>query len=182
MKAINLAYAMLLDRPRVAAPLEIVSDALPPARAGGPYRVALAASGGVEPYTWEAVLPRGLVLDGDGVLSGRVERTLAFTLRVTDRDGRLVERGLVVHIEPVPQQADPVAVDAPGSDVQPAASREPIAVPGRRSVDPAAVATGIVLAGAAAVLLPWLISLVVVAALALLLGAARRTRRRLDRH
>jgi hypothetical protein len=144
MKAINLAYGMLRDRPRVVAPLEIVSGSLPAARVGEPYRVELAVSGGVAPYTWEAALPRGLALDGGGVLSGRVERTLAFTLKVTDRDGRLVERGLVVGIE---RPAPPVRIVV-----------APAVVPERRRwLHPAALATVILLIAA----LAWLVVAVV---------------------
>jgi hypothetical protein len=143
LKAINIAYAMLQDapRPRVVVPLEIISSTLPAARVGEPYRVALTASGGAEPYTWEAVLPRGLALDDAGVLSGHVERTLAFTLKVIDRDGRLAERGLVV-----PIQRPPVRV----ATVIAAAAEVPER---RRRLHPAALAT-VILAIAA---LLWLV-------------------------
>jgi hypothetical protein len=117
-------------------PLEIVSSTLPAARVGEPYRVALTASGGVEPYTWEAVLPRGLALDEAGVLSGRVERTLAFTLKVADRDGRLAERGLVV-----PLQRGPVPVAT-------VIAAEAVVPQRRRRFHPAASATAILLVAA----------------------------------
>ena len=109
MKAINLAYELLSDPARRRAatapePLSIATSALPPARAGEPYRAQLAVVGGAAPYAWEAVLPAGLALDASGTIGGRVERTgsFPFTLTVADRDGRTAERVVVLHVEPAP--------------------------------------------------------------------------------
>lgn len=109
MKAINLAYELLSDpaRRRAASapePLSIATGALPHARVGEPYRARLAVVGGAAPYAWEGVLPAGLALDACGTIGGRVERTgsFPFTLRVADRDGRMAQRVLVLHVEPAP--------------------------------------------------------------------------------
>ena len=108
MKAVNLAYELLSDPGRRAAiasePVSIVTSELPVARAGEPYRAPLAVKGGAAPYTWEAVLPAGLELDGSGTLAGRPERTgsFPFTLKLLDRDGRTAERVLVLHVKPAP--------------------------------------------------------------------------------
>src|SRR4051794_33735847 len=70
MKAINLAYEALGCA--AVAPLSIATSALPPARAGEPYRAQLAVVGGAAPYAWEAVLPAGLTLDASGTIRGQV--------------------------------------------------------------------------------------------------------------
>src|SRR5205823_3059019 len=85
MKAINVAYEALREaarrRPaRSAEPPWIATAALPPARVGEAYRARLAVEAGAAPYAWEAVLPPGLVLDGWGMIRGRVERTGSFPL------------------------------------------------------------------------------------------------------
>lgn len=61
----------------------------PGAAVGVPYTHALEAWGGTEPYTWRldaGMLPDGLVLSPDGVVSGVPTRTGAYTVtvRVTD--------------------------------------------------------------------------------------------------
>ena len=79
MKAVNPAYELLRDpaRRRAASAyrLSVVTSALPVARAGEPYQVQVAATGGVGPYTWDGVLPPGLALEVAGTIAGRVERT-----------------------------------------------------------------------------------------------------------
>jgi hypothetical protein len=110
MKAINLAYEQLLNRPArcrmaiVCEPLSIVTSELPHARVGEPYRAQLAVEGGAAPYAWDARLPAGLVLDASGTIGGSPERTGSFplTLTVADRDGRTAQRVLVLHVDPAP--------------------------------------------------------------------------------
>jgi hypothetical protein len=106
MKAINAAYELLSDLPRrrAAQPLSIATSALPVATAGEPYRSRLVVVGGAAPYTWEAKLPAGIALRASGTIAGRLTRTgsFPFTLRVTDRDGRTVERVFVLHVTPAP--------------------------------------------------------------------------------
>jgi hypothetical protein len=109
MKSVNLAYELLSHPARrctaaAPEPLSIATSALPPARAGEPYRARLAVVGGAAPYVWEAVLPAGLALDASGAIGGRVERTGSFplTLTVADGDGRTAERVVVLHVAPAP--------------------------------------------------------------------------------
>ncbi|MBX5481313.1 MAG: putative Ig domain-containing protein [Myxococcaceae bacterium] len=64
---------------RVVAPggaVTITSTRLPMLLAGAPYRANLAAQGGVTPYRWKVsagALPEGLVLSGDGTLTGIID-------------------------------------------------------------------------------------------------------------
>jgi hypothetical protein len=57
--------------------------------AGVPYSVALSATGGVAPYTWSVstgALPGGLMVNGDGLVSGTPAGpgSFAFTIQVAD--------------------------------------------------------------------------------------------------
>ena len=86
-------YGVNLDDIRVNetsfAPVILTESPLPTGHAYTPYKAALAATGGTEPYTWTASgLPAGLACDADGVISGRVPKgTYTFTATVTDADG-----------------------------------------------------------------------------------------------
>jgi hypothetical protein len=104
MKAINLAYALLTgpaQRP-AGGPLSIATTSLPGARVGDDYRAQLAAAGGAAPYAWTVRLPAGLTVGESGAISGRLERpgTFPLALTVTDTDGRMAERVLVLHVAP----------------------------------------------------------------------------------
>ncbi len=92
MKAINLAYALLQDAPRVTGPLVIATERLAPARVGEPYDAGLTARGGTPPYAWTVEPP------------ARTDRpgTFPLTVAVEDAVGRRQERVLVLHVEPQP--------------------------------------------------------------------------------
>jgi hypothetical protein len=64
--------------------------------------VRLAATGGAAPYAWAVRAPAGLVADASGAIGGRLERPGSFplSLMVTDRDGRMAEGVVVLHVEP----------------------------------------------------------------------------------
>jgi len=69
--------------------LLVATTSLPGGTARVPYSVALAASGGVRPYTWEltsGTLPAGLTLAPDGLISGTpsAPASASFTVQVTD--------------------------------------------------------------------------------------------------
>jgi hypothetical protein len=74
------------------APLALTTTSLPAATLGTPYSAALAATGGVPPYTWSVTsgkLPTGLSLNpATGVISGTpaVLGTSGFTVGVTDSE------------------------------------------------------------------------------------------------
>lgn len=75
----------------VANPLTITTISLPTAAPGIAYSHALAATGGIPPYTWSetGTLPPGLTLSSSGLLSGTVNasdagNTYSFTVTVTD--------------------------------------------------------------------------------------------------
>ena len=74
------------------APLAVTTTSLPAATLGAPYSAALAATGGVPPYTWSVTsgkLPTGLSLNpATGVISGTpaVLGTSGFTVGVTDSE------------------------------------------------------------------------------------------------
>ena len=103
MKAINIAYEALRGRPVVvtapaAGPPAIVTDSLPRARAGEPYRATLDVRGALTADR----LPAGLTLDGD-TLVGLVQRPGSFPLTLIAQRGELtVERVFVMHVEPAP--------------------------------------------------------------------------------
>ena len=82
-------------------PLVIDTAILPVATVGYSYATTLEASGGTGPYTWTVatdVLPEGLGLDPAGTITGIPDGsgTTAFTVRLEDAEGRLVERGYSV--------------------------------------------------------------------------------------
>ena len=75
----------------VANPLTITTTSLPTAAPGVAYSHALAATGGIAPYTWSltGTLPPGLTLSAAGLISGTVTptdagNTYSFSVTVTD--------------------------------------------------------------------------------------------------
>ncbi len=85
-----------LDDIRIAdeasAPIITTTTPLPNGLVNVPYLQTLAATGGVEPYTWTVVsnaLPAGLTLSGDGIISGTPAGTALanFRVRVSGSDG-----------------------------------------------------------------------------------------------
>jgi hypothetical protein len=79
-------------------PLVIDTTILPVAIVGYAYAADLEASGGTGPYRWTVtadVLPDGLDVDPTGTITGIPDGsgTTAFTVRLEDAEGRLVERG-----------------------------------------------------------------------------------------
>ena len=73
----NFGYGVCIDDVRVSseatAPAIETAMLLPSGCVGAPYRLILAAHGGVPPYAWSVVsnaLPKGLSLDDAGVISG----------------------------------------------------------------------------------------------------------------
>ena len=85
-------------------PLQIVSQVIVGGQAGVEYTAKLIAAGGASPYTWEAVgaLPDGLSLAADGTLSGTptAEGTHTVTAKVTDSDGKAVQKSLELKVAP----------------------------------------------------------------------------------
>jgi len=100
-----------------APELTIVNQsALPLAAVGVPYRVELRASAGTEPYTWNkkkkkkvgGILPDGIALAADGVLSGTPTTQGIFnsTIRVTDAIGKLASKPFTIEVGPPPPPLD----------------------------------------------------------------------------
>ena len=96
-RVVGLSYghAYVVIRYTMPAPLMITTPShLPRAIVGHYYSVTLRARGGVPPYLWtlaSGVLPRGLYLHHDGVLSGtpRMAGYGHFTVRVMDMTHRV---------------------------------------------------------------------------------------------
>ncbi|MHB1433295.1 MAG: Ig domain-containing protein [Streptosporangiaceae bacterium] len=96
-RVVGLSYghAYVVIRYTIPAPLMITTPShLPRAIVGHYYSVTLRARGGVPPYLWtltSGVLPRGLYLHHDGVLSGtpRAAGYSHFTVRVMDTTHRV---------------------------------------------------------------------------------------------
>lgn len=94
------------------APLEVLTEALPPVQAGpgATYAAALAAIGGRPPYAWRVVggtLPAWLSLSAEGTLAGAVPTTLAaqvlrVTLEVEDAHQARARREFALALEPSP--------------------------------------------------------------------------------
>jgi hypothetical protein len=91
-------------------PLTIQTVQLPETTAERPYSQALAASGGVAPYTWSLAsgsIGQGLNLSADGVISGTPHdaATLVFVVRVTDSAQQTVTRTLAIVVKPADRVA-----------------------------------------------------------------------------
>ena len=85
----------------VAAPLSVLTGALPSATVGTPYSQSLQGGGGQAPYTWLVTLgslPPGLILASNGTLSGTPTSngTYTFTVQVTDAGSRTATKALSV--------------------------------------------------------------------------------------
>lgn len=115
-----------------ASPVVIspTDNVLPLGRELEPYSVTLSASGGTAPYRFETVdltiLPPGITLSEDGVLSGTTTHNGVFpvTVRVTDATGitstrrySLGMRGPILTLEPVSLPAGTAAVAYPATPV-----------------------------------------------------------------
>ena len=84
-------------------PLTITTSALSPGTVGVTYDQALAATGGVRPYSWtisSGNLPPGIALSSAGVLSGTptADGSFSFTVRVADAASQSVARALTVQV------------------------------------------------------------------------------------
>ena len=92
---------------------------LPPGTVSVPYSFALAAKGGVKPYTWSITagsLPPGLKMDTSGVLSGTPTSagSFNFTAKVTDHSEAHVSQAFTLAINPPLQITSPPTLP-PGS-------------------------------------------------------------------
>lgn len=82
----------------------ITTASLPPATAGVPYSVAMAAIQGAAPYVWSlysGTLPAGITLDAAGNLAGTATGlggTYTFSVRVTDQNGATHEKQFVLAV------------------------------------------------------------------------------------
>lgn len=86
-------------------PLQITSAAPEKAFLKQPYEFQLAAQGGVPPYHWDisgGVLPRGMRLSADGLISGAAQETGDFQVRVTVSDSghpaHELSKEIVLHV------------------------------------------------------------------------------------
>jgi hypothetical protein len=99
----SMAAAATLTLRVAAAPLSIVTSALPSADAGTAYTAMLAASGGTTPYVWRVAggaLPPGLSLSGSGSLAGTPAAGGAYdvTISVDDGAGVSAERAFTLTV------------------------------------------------------------------------------------
>lgn len=84
---VTQALSIVINRP---PPLSVATGSLPAGTVGISYSQTLAASSGVQPYTWSlaggTLLPPGLSLSSSGVISGTpiATGTTNFTVQVTD--------------------------------------------------------------------------------------------------
>src|SRR5207237_71146 len=86
----------------------ITTTTLPGGAQNVAYSTTLAASGGIQPYSWSVAsgtLPSGLSLNsGTGVISGTptATGTSSFTVQVTDANSQTATQGLSITIAPLP--------------------------------------------------------------------------------
>jgi hypothetical protein len=82
----DTAVSVVTQVPTSATPVTISTTSLPAATRNIPYAVALQASGGTAPYTWQLVpnssLPSGLYFSTSGVISGVPSDTTAGTYNI----------------------------------------------------------------------------------------------------
>ncbi|MBI4577222.1 MAG: putative Ig domain-containing protein [Planctomycetes bacterium] len=91
-------------------PVRILTASLPEAEVGLAYSRPLAASGGRPPLAFSLAsgsLPSGLVLDGNGTLSGTPDRTgvFAFTATATDASAPPLAASAALQVETLPRVA-----------------------------------------------------------------------------
>jgi large repetitive protein len=84
-------------------PLTITTSALSAATVGAVYSQALAATGGVRPYSWSVssgTLPTGITLSSTGVLSGTpgASGSFSFTVRVGDAGSQSATQALTLQV------------------------------------------------------------------------------------
>ncbi len=86
--------------------LGIVTGAhLPAARRSVAYRTQFSAARGTAPYKWSGVVPKGLTLTEDGVLSGKptlVDAATSFRVQVTDAIGDIAEKQFFIEVQEAP--------------------------------------------------------------------------------
>jgi large repetitive protein len=120
-------YLTIAASPVVIAPAD---DVLPLGRELEPYSVTLSASGGTAPYRFETIdltiLPPGISLSEDGVLSGTTTHNGVFpvTVRCTDAAGitstrrySLAMRAPILTLEPASLPAGTASVEYPATPV-----------------------------------------------------------------
>lgn len=105
MRALILALVAFCGVAAAQAPLTILDSPLPPLQSGADFHVTLHATGGVPPYRWDVgdgILPEGITLSHEGVLSGRPAKSGSFTItiRVIDsgHPAHLAERNLTAEV------------------------------------------------------------------------------------
>ncbi|HJQ68817.1 MAG TPA: putative Ig domain-containing protein, partial [Blastocatellia bacterium] len=104
-KAANKPFVIEVGPP--PPPLAITTESLPNATQGLPYNARLQGGGGVGPYSWSidsGVLPDGLAMSADGVITGRANATGAttFTVRLKDSLGTSSIKQLFIIVVPPP--------------------------------------------------------------------------------
>ncbi len=87
---------------------------------GIPFSFMLAAEGGAAPYTWTlagGTLPTGLTLSSSGLISGTpaVKKIGSYpvVIRVTDRQGKMVQSNMAINVEGAPL-VDPLVISLSG--------------------------------------------------------------------
>lgn len=90
----ELPLLLIVGEPTIA--LEIITRSVPPAFVGRPFELPLTAIGGVPPYVWTAsgMIPPGLMLSEDGLLSGvaTAPANASVTFQVRDAVGNSHDR------------------------------------------------------------------------------------------
>jgi hypothetical protein len=104
-KVANKPFAIEVGPP--PPPLAIRSESLPNATQGLAYNARLEAAGGVGPYSWaieSGVLPDGLVMSTEGVITGRATTTgsTTFTIRLKDSLGTSSTKPFFITVVPPP--------------------------------------------------------------------------------
>lgn len=110
----------------VLAPLAISTRTLPNVLLNRPYSVQLEATGGARPYRWDlsmGMLPMGIAIDADGLISGTTMQTGDFpiTARVADEAGGVRQAQFTLRVADVvvftstPALAFPPVCSVPGN-------------------------------------------------------------------
>jgi hypothetical protein len=104
-KAANKPFSIEVGPP--PPPLTIRTESLPNATQGLSYNARLEAAGGVGPYSWSidaGVLPDGLAISAEGVITGRATSPGAttFTVRLKDSLGTSSTKSLFIIVVPPP--------------------------------------------------------------------------------